>query len=175
MSASKPFLAIVGAIAVILQLVLASAISLGGYVPNFVVVAALALIIVQAEQAHALFAFIMGLVADLVAGTPLGSSSLALVACALVVPLAAENIGNGTAFMSVLLALGASFACQLLSGILLSLAGLFGPVDALIRYILPGTLYTAVLVLILTVLFSRGKTDRPARSGGTTMTNVRFN
>lgn len=174
MQSNRSLPVIVGLVAVVLQLVLAPALTLGGVAPAFVGAVTIAYLVVNSDAPQVAVAFGMGLAADLVSGLPLGCSSLALIACAYLVPLLVETIGNDSLLMATGVLVAGSLCISLITGILMSVAGFFGPIDALVRYILPETLYATVLSVLSYLLLARTAGSRTPRAGAT-MTNIRFN
>lgn len=161
-------------IAALLQLVLAPALTIGSATPNFIVAVTVAYITFDHEEPHYVYAFVMGLVSDLLCGTPIGAASLGLLICSYAVPYAIDNIGADTPVMTLLIIALGMLAHELVFGIFCSIAGLLGPFDAVTAIIVPYTVYNAILAFVAYFVFVRLGTGRRPR-GGTTMTNVRFN
>jgi rod shape-determining protein MreD len=171
----KVTLVIVGVVAVVLQVLLAPVIVIGPAYPSFIVAAVLLLLVASPDEPRYIFAFVRGMMADLVGGSPVGASAFALLVCAFAVPLLVELVGNDNILMTLLMMLAAAFAYELLYVVVISIAGAVGFPAALTSFLLPCTLYNALLAFLAYLALSRLFTARRSGGGGMTMTNVRFN
>ena len=174
MGSNSYFPIAIGAIAALLQLVLAPALTIFEVMPNFLVATAIAYIAVSSDEPHYLFAFVMGLVSDLLGATPLGAASIALLVCAFAIPMAVEAVGNDTAFGMAALMFASALVYGLVFGILVCMAGLIGPLEVITYIALPYTVYDGLVALAVMFILSRLGTGRKPRSGET-MSNIRFN
>ena len=174
MGADRASLAIIGTVAALLQLLLSPALTFGDATPSFIVVAVVGVIILFPDERHYVFAFVMGMIADLFSQAPVGSMAFCLVACTFLLPMAVETVGNDNFIMSLLLILVGMFAIQIVFCLFLTVSGIVGFVDGLAQVELPCVLYNTVLALIMYVIafrFTRGRADR---GSGVTMSNIRF-
>lgn len=167
-------LIIVGVAAAIVQLLLGPALTFGDFVPNFIVAAVVAVVVAAPDEPHYLFAFVMGLVADFLGSSPVGSTAACLLLCAWALPMLVETVGSDNIIMVFIIMFAGMLGIQLVLSLFLLFAGFVGFIDALAHIVLPCTPYNAIIALVLYLVVSRFTTGRPMR-GGTTMTNIRFN
>ena len=175
MGADRVLLAIIGTVAALLQLLLAPALTFGDATPGFIIVAVVGVAILFPDERHYVFAFVMGILADLFSQGPVGAMAFCLVACMFLLPIAVETVGNDNFLMALLLILVAMFAIQAVFCVFLALSGIIGFIDGIVHVALPCAIYDTVLALILYLLlfrFTRGRADRGG--GGVTMSNIRF-
>ena len=173
MGTDRVLLTIVGVVAALLQLLLSPALTFGDATPGFIVVAVIAVIILFPDERHYGFAFVMGLVSDLITQAPVGATSFCLLGCTFLLPMAVEAVGNDNLLMSFLLILVGAFGVELAFCIFLSLSGILGFVDGIAHVAVPCGVYNAILGFIVYILafnLARGRGDR----SGVTMSNVRF-
>lgn len=173
MGADRVLLAIVGVVAAVLQLLFAPALTFGDATPSFIVVAVVSVIILFPEERHYVFAFVMGIVADLLSQAPVGSTAFCLLGCAFLLPIAVEAVGNDNLLMSFLMIFVGVLGIELMFCVFLSVSGILGFVDGVVHVALPCTVYDAILGLIVYLLAfnaTRGRHDR----SGVTMSNIRF-
>lgn len=165
---------ILGVCAVLLQLIVAPLLTIGGVCPNFPVIAVVCLVVLQPSVTHYGFAFAMGLCFDLLSQGTVGTSSLVLIGCAFALPYLVDTIGND----QLLMALGLLFAGLVASELLIAVfhAGASGVSlpAALVSIVLPGIFYDLVIAALLYALLSRlGAGNMQGRSG-TSVSNLRF-
>ena len=143
-------------IAVVLQLVVAPAISLFSAMPNFIAVYCLLVAIVRPTLSGPVLPFVMGLVSDLCVGTPLGSTSLTLVLVCFLAARAFMVLNNDSVLIPLVVLAIASFVLELIIGLFaLSFGADAGIAGALGYRVLPCGLYDCVVGLILFPLASR--------------------
>ena len=174
MTSERMFPTIVAVVAILLQLLLAPALTFGDATPSFIVVAAIVYLVLMPDEPHYVFAFVMGLLADLIGSAPVGSTSLCLLVVALLLPPLVEAFGNANIIMTIILFLAATFATELLFSILLSISGLIGFPDALVHVCLPCGLYNAILALLVYFACSGLAHRNRGSIGSATMSNIRF-
>lgn len=156
------------AIAALLQSTAFTRLTIGGVKPDLVLILVVIGTLLYGPRVGVLWAFIGGLFLDILSGGPLGSSSLALMAAAVV-----AGIGHTTlSRFNVLVPLAAIIFGTLVyglvyAGILLALGGLNDALntDALRRQfpfwetvqavIVPATIYNTVLMLLLIPVLNR--------------------
>jgi rod shape-determining protein MreD len=173
MSADRVLLVIVGVVAALLQLLLSPALTFGDATPGFIVVAVVSIIILFPDERHYVFAFVMGLVADLIGQSPVGATSFCLLGCSFLLPMAVEAVGNDNLLMSFLLIFAGTVGVELVFCVFLSLAGILGFIDGIAHVALPCGIYNAILGFIVYILAFNIARSRGDRSG-VTMSNVRF-
>jgi rod shape-determining protein MreD len=167
-------------IASLLQSTAANRLEVRGVKPDLVLLLVIIGALIYGSRAALVWAFAGGLVLDLFSGGPLGSSSLALMAAALVVgighntlsrynllvPLAAGAVGTwvyGASYLGILSFLEALTRWQALAGIEFDLvqpdlalplwSTLFWPTMQII--VIPALFYNTVLLILLTPLLNR--------------------
>lgn len=147
----ETFPVVIGAvIAVILQIIIAPAIELFAAMPNFITVYCLLVVIVRPTASGPVLPFVLGFINDLCVGTPVGSSSLALVLVCFVAARAFAVLNNDTVFIPLLVMVVAAFLIELIMGLFaLSFGAATGLLDALIFRALPCGLYDCVIGLLL--------------------------
>lgn len=173
MGADRILLVIVGVVAALLQLLLAPALTFGDATPGFIVVAVVSIIILFPDERHYVFAFVMGIVSDLITQAPVGATSFCLLGCTFLLPMAVEAVGNDNLLMSFLLIFAGTLGVELVFCVFLSISGILGFIDGIVHVALPCGVYDSILGLIVYVLafhVARGRSDR----SGVTMSNVRF-
>ncbi|MBE6471504.1 MAG: rod shape-determining protein MreD [Coriobacteriaceae bacterium] len=176
MSADRTMLAIVGVVAAILQLLLAPALTFGDAMPSFIVVAAFAVMVLFPDERHYVFAFVMGIVADLVGQSPVGSTAFCLLVCSFALPMIVEAVGNENPFMAALLIFAGILVMQVLFCIFLAVFGILGFIDGLAHVAIPCAIYDAVITFIVYLVgFRFGGGRSSGGSSGMTMQNIRFN
>lgn len=148
---------VVGAVvAVLLQLTVAPAIALFSAMPNFIAVYCLLVAIVRPTFSGPVLPFVLGLVADLCVGTPVGSSSLTLVIVCFIASRVFAALNNDTVLIPLVVMAVASFLLELVMGLFaLSFGAGADIVSALLYRVLPCGLYDCVIGLILFPLVSR--------------------
>ena len=131
------------AIAIVLQIVVAPLISFSSVVPNFLVALVLVLSIVRRADTTYVYAFVLGLLSDLLSQTPVGLTPLLLLIASFALSRAFEVIA---CLVSVLL-------YELLIAIVLLLLGYqAGFFDLLLYRVFPGALYNLVFCALFFVL-----------------------
>jgi rod shape-determining protein MreD len=167
-------------VASLLQSTAANRIDIGGVKPDLVLLVVIIGALIYGSRAGIVWAFVGGIALDLFSGGPLGSSSLALMAAALVVgighhtlsrynllvPIVAGVVGTavyGASYVGILLFLEALTRWQALAAINFDLvrpdlplplwSTLFWPTMQII--VVPALLYNTILVIVLTPLINR--------------------
>lgn len=148
---------VIGAvIAVVLQVVLAPNVALFSAMPNFIMVYCLLVAIVRPMTAGPVLPFVLGLVSDLVVGTPVGSSALLLVLFCFLASRAFAVLNNDTLLIPVVVLAVASLVLELLMGAFsLSFGVNVDVANAFLYRALPCGLYDCVVALLLYPLAAR--------------------
>lgn len=144
----------------------------GNVKPDLVLLIVLVGTLIFGAQRGVVWAFVGGIALDLFSGGPMGSSSLALIAAALVagpghatlsrynflVPLGAAILGTpayGVTYMGVLFALNILGGLPFFSGLPLQVTQFGLPFGATLQYVvLPSIAYNTILMLVLTPLMN---------------------
>lgn len=155
-------------VAALVQSAMLVRIEIGNVKPDLVLILVIFGTLVYGGQRGVLWAFVGGVALDLFSGGPMGSSSLALIAAALVaspgyqtlsrfnvvVPLAAAALGTlayGLVYMGVLYALNFTIDLPFLQGYELQGARIQLPFVATLQYVLlPSVVYNTLIMLVLT-------------------------
>ncbi len=174
MGSDRIFPTIVGIVAVLLDLLLTPALTFGDVTPGFIVAAAIAYIVLFPDEPHYVFAFVMGLLADLIGSAPVGATSISLLVVAFLLPPMVEAFGSANFLMMLIVFLVASYAAELLFSILLSISGAFAFPDALVHVCLPCGFCNAILAFLVFIACSRFTRRNRGSIGSATMSNIRF-
>ncbi len=163
------FVFIGGVIAVLLQIIVAPAITIFTAEPNILLAYVMVVSILRASNAGPLLAFVLGLIWDLIGTGPVGGMAFIFVFMAILASRIYAVLDNDTLFMRLIILVLAIFIAEILYGILLMLVGMsMGFIDALIYRALPCGLYSLVVGLIIYPLiahfFARGEREFQMRS-----------
>ncbi len=160
----------VGAVAaVLLQTVVAPALSFSGAQPNFLLAYVLVVAIVRPLEAGPVLPFVLGLLFDLMGTGPVGGMAFLFVLVSFVAARAFSVLDNDTLFMPLTIFAVSALAVEMLYGGLLIMLGFSAsPLDAFLYRALPCTLFDCVVGLvlypILTRLLAGGSQDRGLRT-----------
>lgn len=138
------------AIVVLLQIVIAPIIAIYSVVPNFIVAFVIVLSIVRREDTTYLYAFVLGIVSDLLSHVPLGLTPLLLLLISFVLSRVFEVLDKSS-FAMVLAASAVSvFLYELVVMIVQLVMGYPASVfDMFVARVLPATLFNFILCAIL--------------------------
>ena len=157
-----------GAIAVLLQIVLAPALSLFEAVPNFIVAFCLVRAVATPASAGSLVPFVCGLLFDLMGGGPVGAMAFVLVLVTFLSSRLYLALNNDTLFIPVAILLLGIILAELLYGIIVVVCGAGAPWgDAFLFRTLPCMLYDCVIGLLMYPIAIRVMVDRPLGQPGT--------
>ena len=168
-------LAIIGTVAAVLQLLLTPALTFGDATPGFIMVAVVAIIVLFPDEPHYVFAFVMGIVSDLLLQSPVGATAFCFLGCMFLLPKAVEVLGNDNFIMTIVMIFAAMIAMELVLCVFIAISGIIGFVDGIVHLALPCAVYDAdlaVLVYLVCFRFTNGRTQRG--NTGVTMSNIRF-
>ena len=175
MGSTRVLLAIIGVAAAVLQLLLAPAITFGDATPSFISVAVVSVIVLFPDERHYVFAFVMGIVADLLAQSPVGATAFCFLACMFLLPMAFEAVGNDNLIMSIVLMFASLLAIEFAFCIFLAASGILGFLDGIVHVAFPGAVYDTILAVLVYVVCFRFTHGRHEHSkSNITMSNVRF-
>lgn len=141
---------VIGAIiAVVLQIALAPNIALFGVVPNFIMAYVLIVSIVCPDQSGPVFAFVLGLLFDLLGTGPVGAMAFLLTGVSFLAKRIFMLVNNDTLFMPLLLAAISTLVIELLyAAFMMAFGAGVSALDAFVFRALPGTVYNFLAVLI---------------------------
>ena len=160
----------VGAVlAVLLQIVVAPAISVLNAQPNFLLAYVLVVAIVRPLEAGPVLPFALGLVCDFLGTGPLGGMAFLFVLVSFAAARAFSVLDNDTLFMPLTIFAAGAFAVEMLyAALLMALGFSASPLDAFLYRALPCTLFDCVVGLVLYPIMARllvgGSQDHGLRS-----------
>lgn len=143
-------------LAVVLQIVLAPAMTIGSAMPNFIAVYVLCATLRNASVQPAVLAFVLGLIFDLIGSGPVGAMAFCLVLVTTLASVVYRNMSNDSWVSAMIVIVVSCLLIELLYGIIMLLVGAgdgFG--SALIHRILPCTLYDIVIAAFMHPIVSR--------------------
>ncbi len=141
------------AIAVVLQIVVAPLIAFSSVVPNFLVAFVIVLSIVRKSDTTYAYAFVLGLISDLLSQTPVGLTALLLLIASFALSRSFEVMDKTSYSMPLIASLVSVFLYELLVVIVLLIMGYSaGFFDLLFYRVLPETVYSFVLCALFFAL-----------------------
>lgn len=145
-------------VAVLLQAVLSSAMTIGPAVPNFILAYVIGRSIARPDSGM-VAPFILGLIYDLMGNGPLGAMALVCLAAAFAGSRLVMLLNNDTLFIPIVLIVVEAFLANVLYGILVIACGMDAGIgEALLGRALPCGLYDMVLALLMFVaVFAAGR------------------
>ena len=156
------------AIAVLLQITVAPAITLFEAVPNFIVAFCIVRAVAGPASAGSVMPLVLGLLFDLMGGGPVGALAFVL---ALVTFLASRlfmALNNDTLFLPVAIMLACIMLVEVMYGLIVVVCGADVPLgEAFLYRTLPCMLYDCVIGLLLYPIAARVMVDRPRVQPGT--------
>lgn len=148
---------LIGAVvAVLLQIILAPAISIGAAMPNFILCFVVCAAICGSQNHIAVLAFVLGMLYDLLGLGPVGLMAFCLIIVSLLASFSFSNMANSSWVSALLIIVIACLVTELLYGIGMLILGVdasFG--SALIYRILPCFVYDCVMGAIMYPICSR--------------------
>lgn len=141
---------------VLLQILLAPVLTVFSVVPSFIVPFVFVLSLMRRPDTTYVYAFVLGLIADLLSQTPLGLSSLLLLASSFVLSRAFEVLDATTPAMPLLSIVSASAVFELVFMIVLLITGYQASFIELLLYrVLPRLLFDAAIGALLYLVMRR--------------------
>lgn len=148
--------AVGGAVAVLLQIIVAPNIAVFSAMPNFVLAYVLAVSIARPNASSLVLAFVLGLLYGLIGTGPVGAMAFLLVLASYLFSRAFSVLDNDTLFMPLVILVVSAFAIEALyAAFLIGLGTDVGFVDAFVYRALPCALYDSVAALVLYPLVTR--------------------
>ncbi|MCL2528719.1 MAG: rod shape-determining protein MreD [Coriobacteriia bacterium] len=171
MDQSQPRMSIVvftALIAIILQLVVAPAITLFGVVPNFIMVAAIITALRNGPVRSTVTGFLLGLFFDLCSLGPMGAMTLVLT----ILSYAVSSLNRGGFAGNIIIDLFTMIAAVALGEFLVSVIYAIAGANpqfmlSLVQLVLPAIVYDSVIGCILLIVFNEAQRGRKRRSGPT--------
>ncbi|MEF2656152.1 MAG: rod shape-determining protein MreD [Eggerthellaceae bacterium] len=144
------------AIIVVIQIVFAPILTIFSVVPSFIVAFSLVLAIMRRPDSTYAYAFVLGLIADLFAQTPVGLTSLLLLVATFVLSRAFEVLDDTTLTMPLIALAATLFVFELLFAIVLMVVGYQGSfIEIFLQRVLPSTVLNALIAALLFVIMRR--------------------
>lgn len=144
------------AVVVLLQILLAPVLTVFSVVPSFIVPFVFVLSLMRRPDTTYVYAFVLGLIADLLSQTPLGLSSLLLLASSFALSRAFEVLDATTPAMPLLSIVSASAVFELVFMIVLLITGYQASFIELLLYrVLPRLLFDAAIGALLYLVMRR--------------------
>lgn len=147
---------IASALAVVLQIVFAPPLTIFSIVPSFIVAFVVVLAIMRRPDSTYGYAFVLGLIADLLAQTPVGLTSLLLLVAAFALSRIFEVLDKTNLSMSFIALALTLFAFELIFMIVLMVLGYAGSFfELFVQRALPCTVYNIVVAMIMFLIMRR--------------------
>lgn len=146
---------ILSVISILLQIILAPNMQIGSALPNFITSFVVAYVLVYTREPHYVFAFVLGMISDLLGTTALGLAALCLLIVTAVEGLIGRTVGNDNVGMSVVTMVIAVLGVELVYGMFLVSTGSVNFGDAMLYRVLPCTLYNAAIAVIWYLVLMR--------------------
>ncbi len=147
---------IFSAIIVVLQVVFAPILAVFSVVPSFIVPFVLVLSIMRRADTTYVYAFVLGLIADLLLYTPIGLTSLLLLVAVFCLSRAFEVLDDTTMSMPVIALAVTIFAFELVFVIALMVLGYQGSFfELLVQRVIPSTVLNSLIAILLFVIMRR--------------------
>lgn len=162
-------IALIGAVAsVVLQIVLAPNIALGGVVPNLLVIYTLIIAMLVPGTLSLWMAFILGLLSDLIGMGPVGSTSLLLLIACFCVSRVFAAIADGRMSGALVTLVVFALLVNVVYSVFLVAASQATLLDALMYRALPQTLFECAMGLVAYPLLAHFLVSRRATPGTAT-------
>lgn len=166
---------IFSAVIVLIQIVFAPILTVFSIVPNFIVAFVIVLVLLRRPDTSYGYVFVLGLISDLLAETPLGLTPLLLLVLAFVMGRTFEFLDNSTATMPLITIAVAAFVYELVFMIVLLIVGYGGSFIELLLYrALPSTLFVFIIGAILYFIMRRFPFTQATNDAWRVSDNVRF-
>ncbi|MCL2806798.1 MAG: rod shape-determining protein MreD [Coriobacteriia bacterium] len=142
-------------IAVVLQLIVAPAITIAGVVPNFIMVAAVILAMHHAPVRSMLTGFFLGFIYDLCSLGPMGAMTLVLTILSFIVSSINKDAIGGGVLVEIFVLFAVVTLGELLTSVIYSVAGVNPEfLLSLIYRVLPAIVINTVIGCILTLIYN---------------------
>ena len=160
---------VIGAvIAVLLQIIVAPAITLFAAVPNFIIAFCIVRAVAVPGSAGPFVPLVCGLLFDLVGGGPVGAMAFVLVLVTVLASRLFIALNNDTLFMPVAIMILCIVISEVIYGLIFVVCGADVPLgEAFLYRTLPCMLYDCVIGLLMYPIAVRTMVDRPRVQPGT--------
>lgn len=147
---------ICSAIIVVIQIVFAPILSVFAVVPNFIVAFVMVLAVLRRPDSTYGYAFVLGLIADLLSQTPVGLTSLLLLIATFALSRVFEVLDDSNIAMPTIAFASAMFIFEFIFMIVLLIAGYQGGfIELFLQRVLPATVFNTVIAAILFIVMRR--------------------
>lgn len=156
------------AIAVLLQIAVAPAITLFEAVPNFVIAFCVVRAVAASDAAGSILPLVLGLLFDLLGGGPVGAMAFVLVLVTFLASRLFMALNNDTLFMPMAIILSCIALAEVMYGLVVMVCGASVPLgEAFLFRMLPCMLYDCVIGLLMYPIAARLMVTRPRVQPGT--------
>lgn len=162
------------AIAVVLQIIVAPLITFFSVVPGFIVSYVIVLGILRGGNSMYWYAFVLGMIADLLSQTPLGLTPFLLLIAVFVLSRVFEVLDQTTPAMPLIACAVTLLVFEVLFAVGLLIAGYEGGISLIVSRALPATLINAIICVIYYFLMRRLPFERESSSAWTISQTQRF-
>ena len=143
-------------VAVFLQIMIAPYIAIGGVSPNFLMIVAIIMALVEGPNTGTVLGFTAGLLFDFLGDGPVGPMALVLAIAGYIAGLIHENLFAEGWLLPVAIIAVATFISEILYMVVVLFLGTQTSFwGAFVGIVLPSTLYNAVIATIVCPLFTR--------------------
>ena len=144
------------AIIVVIQAVFAPILAVFSVVPNFIVAFVMVLAVMRQPDTTYGYAFVLGLISDLLSHTPVGLTPLLLLITAFVISRIFEVLDDTSLAMPLIALAGIMLAFELVFAIVLMFVGYQGSfIDLFLQRVLPATVLNLIIAAVLFVIMRR--------------------
>lgn len=166
---------IFSAVIVVIQVVFAPILTVFSTVPSFIVSFVLVLSIMRRPDTTYVYAFVLGLIADLLTHTPVGLTPLLLLIAVFCLSLVFEVL-DGTSLAMPIIALAATLLVfELLFAIVLMVLGYQGSIfEIFAQRVIPATILNSLIAALLFVVMRRLPFAQPSNEAWQVPTSGRF-
>lgn len=163
------------AVIVVVQVVFAPILAVFSVVPSFIVPFVLVLSIMRRADTTYAYAFVLGLIADLLLYSPVGLTSLLLLVAVFGLSRAFEVLDDTTMAMPVIALAVTIFAFELVFAIGLMILGYQGSFfELLVQRVVPATVLNSLIAVLLFVIMRRLPFAQPSNDAWQVPTAGRF-
>ena len=153
-------------IAIVLQLVVAPAITIGGVVPNFIMVVAVITALRNGPVRSTIIGFLLGLVFDLCSLGPMGAMTLVLTILSYAVSSLNRGGFGGSIVIELITLIAAIVLGELLVSIIYAVVGFnLEFLVSLVQRVFPAILYDTIIGCILLLVYNEVQGGRSRRTG----------
>lgn len=162
-------------VVVIIQVVFAPILTVFSAVPSFIVSFVLVLSIMRRPDTTYVYAFVLGLIADLLSHTPVGLTPLLLLVSVFCLSRAFEVLDDSSVAMPLIALTVTLLAFEILFAVGLLVLGYQGSIlDMLAQRVLPATVLNALIAALLFAIMRRLPFAQPSNDAWQVPTTGRF-